>query len=52
MKRYLMVLAAAVLSIWLFAGTALAAPTSQDPWEKLFGCDGYIQISCPGPFPW
>ena len=34
--------------------SALTAPPAQarDLWEFLFGCDGLISISCPGPVIW
>ena len=52
MKRTVIVLATALLLMCLFAATASAAPSSEDLWEKLFGCEGLFPISCPGPMPW
>jgi len=46
-RRIALVLVSAMVSVAL-----LATPASASPWEKLFGCDGYFPISCPGPVPW
>ena len=52
MKRTVTIVAAVLLLMCLFSATASAAPSSEDLWEKLFGCNGIISISCPGPLPW
>lgn len=51
MKRWVVVLAIVVLSIFApLAQSAFAGPLDT-LWEKLFGCEGKVPISCPGPVP-
>ena len=49
MKRKAITLVVAIIaSMTLMTGSASA----EDLTQKLFGCDGYVPIACPGPFPW
>ncbi|HJR44681.1 MAG TPA: hypothetical protein VJ927_03695 [Actinomycetota bacterium] len=48
MKRRTIALVTAVAAaLTLMTGTAAAEPLT----EKLFGCEGYVPIACPGPMP-
>ena len=47
-RRAIMLVGAIIASMALMTGTASA----EDLTQKLFGCDGYVPIACPGPDPW
>lgn len=51
MRRLTIVLLTVLVLVVLAAQAASAGPL--DPLvEKLFGCQGVLPISCPGPLPW
>lgn len=52
MKRSMLVLVVAVLAVvGPLSQSAFGGPVDT-LWEKLFGCEGKVPISCPGPNPW
>ena len=50
LRRIVVVVTVVAMSLTLMAGPVSAR--EEQPWEKLFGCEGLVPIACPGPLPW